>query len=248
MYNILIQYIDILDAITWLYIHTIYKRLLSVQTQYSRSCPIFSSFRLWILVIILLYEIWGNFCNGHYFLLLWHCTLNCCTAATILNILLSIGKLFTFGDPTSCPACSSCWCKGTGILGSILAGPGAIQAIFCVFYKTSAWTTQKIQSNYPNFRLSVPPLSLAISDNQSNMHSSSPHSCYMPCLSHPPWIDHSNYVWRGVQVMKLLVMQFLPISRHFTPPRLNWGRAMPWWQGTHLTWFLKIFCVKNEAG
>jgi hypothetical protein len=27
-----------------------------------------------------------------------------------------------------------------------------------------------------------------------------------PCLSHPPWPDHSDYVWRGVQVMKLLIM------------------------------------------
>jgi hypothetical protein len=27
------------------------------------------------------------------------------------------------------------------------------------------------------------------------------------------------YVWRGVQVMKLLIMQFSPISRHFIPPR-----------------------------
>jgi hypothetical protein len=22
-----------------------------------------------------------------------------------------------------------------------------------------------------------------------------PHSCYMPCPSHPPWLDHSNYTW-----------------------------------------------------
>jgi hypothetical protein len=22
-----------------------------------------------------------------------------------------------------------------------------------------------------------------------------PHSCYMPCPSHPPWRDHSNYTW-----------------------------------------------------
>jgi hypothetical protein len=29
--------------------------------------------------------------------------------------------------------------------------------------------------------------------------------------SHPPWLRHSNYVWRGVQVMKLLIMQFPPI-------------------------------------
>jgi hypothetical protein len=23
----------------------------------------------------------------------------------------------------------------------------------------------------------------------------------MPCPSHPPWLDHSNYTWRRVQVM-----------------------------------------------
>jgi hypothetical protein len=34
----------------------------------------------------------------------------------------------------------------------------------------------------------------------------SPHSCYMPCPSHPPWLDHSNYAWRRVQVMKLFIM------------------------------------------
>jgi hypothetical protein len=27
------------------------------------------------------------------------------------------------------------------------------------------------------------------------------HSCYMPRPSHPPWLDHSNYTWRRVQVM-----------------------------------------------
>jgi hypothetical protein len=27
-----------------------------------------------------------------------------------------------------------------------------------------------------------------------------PQSCYMPCPSHPPWLDHSNYTWRRVQV------------------------------------------------
>jgi hypothetical protein len=32
----------------------------------------------------------------------------------------------------------------------------------------------------------------------------------MPCPSHPPWLHHSNYVWRGVQVMKLLIMQTIP--------------------------------------
>jgi hypothetical protein len=25
----------------------------------------------------------------------------------------------------------------------------------------------------------------------------------LPCPSHPPWLDHSNYTWRRGQVMKL---------------------------------------------
>jgi hypothetical protein len=40
----------------------------------------------------------------------------------------------------------------------------------------------------------------------SYIHSSCPHSCCMTCPSHPPWLDHSNYVWRRVQVMKLVIM------------------------------------------
>jgi hypothetical protein len=33
---------------------------------------------------------------------------------------------------------------------------------------------------------------------------------YMPCPSHPRWLDHSNCTWRRVQAMKLLIMQFSP--------------------------------------
>jgi hypothetical protein len=29
------------------------------------------------------------------------------------------------------------------------------------------------------------------------------------------WLYHSNYVWRGVQVMKLLIRPCSPISRHW---------------------------------
>jgi hypothetical protein len=50
----------------------------------------------------------------------------------------------------------------------------------------------------------------------SYMHSSSPHSCYMPCLSDHPWLDHSNYTWQRVQVMKLLIMQFSLSSCHMS--------------------------------
>jgi hypothetical protein len=39
---------------------------------------------------------------------------------------------------------------------------------------------------------------------------SSPHICYMPCPPHPPSFDQYNYTWRGVHVMKLLIMQFFP--------------------------------------
>jgi hypothetical protein len=39
-----------------------------------------------------------------------------------------------------------------------------------------------------------------------------PYSCYMPRQSNPSWLDHSNYTWRRVQVMKLLVMQVSPVS------------------------------------
>jgi hypothetical protein len=28
----------------------------------------------------------------------------------------------------------------------------------------------------------------------------------MPCPSHPPWLDHTNYTCRRVQVMKFLIM------------------------------------------
>jgi hypothetical protein len=36
-----------------------------------------------------------------------------------------------------------------------------------------------------------------------------PHSCYMTCPSHPPWLVHSNYTWRRVQVMKHLKLKHI---------------------------------------
>jgi hypothetical protein len=43
----------------------------------------------------------------------------------------------------------------------------------------------------------------------------SAHSCDMPCSSHPPRLDHSNYTWRRPEVMKLLIMQFSSTSSYF---------------------------------
>jgi hypothetical protein len=34
----------------------------------------------------------------------------------------------------------------------------------------------------------------------SYMHSSSPHSCYIPRPSYPSWLNHSNYTWRGTDL------------------------------------------------
>jgi hypothetical protein len=111
--------------------------------------------------------------------------------------------------------------------------------------------------------------------------------CYMPRPSHPPWLHHSNYTWRRVQVMNLPLRSFIQrirpgpmllvifwnklifygedlLAPRPTPkledqslsavrdcffnifaaslhtwrasrPSATWGRAMPWWQGTHPT-------------
>jgi hypothetical protein len=42
--------------------------------------------------------------------------------------------------------------------------------------------------------------------------------CYMTCPSHPSSLYHSNYIWRRVQVMNL-IMQLSPTSYHFIPLR-----------------------------
>jgi hypothetical protein len=40
-----------------------------------------------------------------------------------------------------------------------------------------------------SFVLTFPPM--------THMHSSCLHSCYMPCISHPPRLHHSNYIVLG---------------------------------------------------
>jgi hypothetical protein len=50
----------------------------------------------------------------------------------------------------------------------------------------------------------------------------SPHSCYMARQSHPPRLDYSNYTWRRIQIMKLLVMHFSPFTRHLIPLRAKY--------------------------
>jgi hypothetical protein len=49
----------------------------------------------------------------------------------------------------------------------------------------------------------------------------------MPFPSHPPWLCRSNYAWRSVQVMKLLIMQFSPTSHHFISPQSKYFPQTP---------------------
>jgi hypothetical protein len=69
-----------------------------------------------------------------------------------------------------------------------------------------------------HFNIILPPTSVFLNTlfpsgfpTKTLMYLVSPHTCYMPCPSHPPWL-HSNYTWRTVQVKKLLIMQFPPTS------------------------------------
>jgi hypothetical protein len=48
-----------------------------------------------------------------------------------------------------------------------------------------------------------------------------------PCPTHPSWLNHSNYTWRRVQVMKLLIKQFSPTSCHFIPVWPNTFFSLP---------------------
>jgi hypothetical protein len=44
----------------------------------------------------------------------------------------------------------------------------------------------------------------------------------MPRQSHHPWLDNSNYVWRRVQVMKLLICSFMqsPVTSSLFGPNI----------------------------
>jgi hypothetical protein len=49
------------------------------------------------------------------------------------------------------------------------------------------------------------------------MQSFSPLPVQHALPAYPPCVGNSNYTWRSVQVMKLLIMQFSPTSYHLIP-------------------------------
>jgi hypothetical protein len=49
--------------------------------------------------------------------------------------------------------------------------------------------------------------------------------CCMPCPSHPPWLDHSNYTWRSVQVMNIhrfIIRLFNEAASTAELPSIEW--------------------------
>jgi hypothetical protein len=47
----------------------------------------------------------------------------------------------------------------------------------------------------------------------------------MPDQFHPPWLEHSNYTWRRVQVLKLLIIQVPPTSHHLISLRSKYSQT-----------------------
>jgi hypothetical protein len=62
--------------------------------------------------------------------------------------------------------------------------------------------------------LSPAPKSSQLSLSFWISHQNPPRACYMPRLSHPPWLNHFNFILRRVQVTKLLITQLYPTSCH----------------------------------
>jgi hypothetical protein len=73
----------------------------------------------------------------------------------------------------------------------------------------------------------------------------SSHWCYMPCPSQPPRLDHSNYTWRTVQVMQLLIIQFSPTSCHFISLSIQIFSSTPHSQNTLSLYF--SFNVRDQV-
>jgi hypothetical protein len=63
-----------------------------------------------------------------------------------------------------------------------------------------------------------------------------PPSCYMPHPSYPPWLDHSDYTSRTVEVMKLLISHYAVFS-NFLSLHLSYAQifsSAPCFQTTSL--------------
>jgi hypothetical protein len=72
---------------------------------------------------------------------------------------------------------------------------------------TTPFYLSKISFNIispPTYRSSQSPLSSWLSHQSPVCIPLLPHACYTPCSSHPPLLDHYNYIWQRVQVIKFM--------------------------------------------
>jgi hypothetical protein len=124
------------------------------------------------------------------------------------NQLTPSSWVFLEKPPVFCPVESFPTCYGT-------------RSFITVFTKARHWSlswAKWIQSvpPYPIYLRSILILSSYLRLSFWISHGSPicitflSHACNMPCPSRPPSLDHSSYIWRRVQVMKLLIMQFCP--------------------------------------
>jgi len=54
-----------------------------------------------------------------------------------------------------------------------------------------------------------------------------PHTCYKPSLSNFSRFDHPKNIWRAVLIIKLFVMYFSALPRHFVPLRSKYSHQHP---------------------
>ena len=67
--------------------------------------------------------------------------------------------------------------------------------------------------------------------------------CNTSHLSHSPWFAHMNSIWWGVQIMKLLTIQFSPLYCDFLPPSPKYPpQHLPCRQFDTVFWFVIAAC------